>query len=240
MNIQIDSLMLFSLILVELGAHVKQNEIYDRLFETKVTKGELKRKQILEAVIKTINSDGIEKVTFDFVAKELKMRPSHVAYYFRNRRKLIVDSLYYVAAIAQEITTKRVEKANSWEGRVSAIIDGAFEWLERYPSHASAMTLFYYYCTCDSDQRKAYSAIKEIGLRRLMAVLEPAAGVGLLPAGSVEILSRGIQALLAGNILHLVTAETRRSGRKRVREETTHLAFSLINNYPKLGAQTSS
>jgi len=54
-----------------------------------------RRKQVLEALLKSIAKDGIEKVTLDKVAKVAGVSKGVVAYYFKSKNNLLVEGYQF-------------------------------------------------------------------------------------------------------------------------------------------------
>jgi AcrR family transcriptional regulator len=172
------------------------NPIFGTLFESGPTKGDLLKARIIEAAIQCISRKGIEETSYESIGKALKIRRSHVAYYFKDRDEMIELVIRYITATAQQSTVARLQHAKDAEAQVLAIVEGAFDWAEAHPDQVSVLLLFYYYCCFKKNYRETMILIREAGRERLSAVLAQAK-VG---SAARPVKARMIQALIFGGL----------------------------------------
>jgi TetR/AcrR family transcriptional repressor of bet genes len=182
--------------------------VFQKLFETQPSKGDLKRFELIRAAIRCIGSRGIEDTTFETIAREAKTQKSHVAYYFPDKRKLIEASIRYIIGTAQDVTVKEIQKESTLEGRLVAMARAALLWAETQPEQASVLLLFHYYCALNPSYRGLQTSIREAGSSRVCTMLSEA-----YPKRSSSELSDAAQRIhwiMSGATLDQLTTEQRK------------------------------
>lgn len=170
--------------------------LYFQIFDLKPGRGEERKIRIIEAFIELLASKGLENTSFDTLGKKVKMTRTHVAYYFANRDELIRTAVRYAVAVGQHITIGHVQEATTWREQLRCVVEGPFEWLEKYPSHASVMALFYYLCTYDPSYRELQNSIRSMGEQRILSCFKASS----IPSSEAILLARTIQSLMAGTL----------------------------------------
>jgi len=201
--------------------------LVSQVFDVKRTKGETRKIKIMEAVIECLATRGLEETTFEAIGKLVKMERTHVTYYFPNRKELIMTAVRYAVAIGQQITIGHVQKAKTWKERLKAVIEGPFEWIEKYPKHAPVMAFFYYLCSYDKDYRELQAAIQSGGEERLAATLQSLVDARKLSPAKATDLARTIQAHMAGT-LHLFYSCDYPLTLKQLKTKTVEHAMALV------------
>src|SRR4051812_38892710 len=88
-----------------------------RILDSKPKKSDERRIRILEAVIESIATQGIEETTFESIGKKVKMERAHVNYSFANREELIKGAVKYTVAMGQQRIIEQVAKTAHWKDR---------------------------------------------------------------------------------------------------------------------------
>lgn len=201
--------------------------LYYQIFDIKPGRGEERKLKIIEAFIDCVASRGLDHTSFDTIGKMVRMNRTHVAYYFANRDELVRTAVRYAVAAGQHITIAHVEKANGWRNKLRAVIEGPFEWLDRYPKHAAVMALFYYICTYDASYRDLQNNIRTMGEQRILSCFNFLPAV---PDAQARELSRTIQSLMAGT-LHNRFASDYPVSLDRLKAITVRTVMELVKVY---------
>jgi AcrR family transcriptional regulator len=191
--------------------------VYQRLFDTQPSKGDLKKFELIRAAIRCIGSKGIEETTFETIAKEAKTQKSHVAYYFPDKRKLIEASIRYIIGRAQEATVREIQKETTLPGRLMAMARAALVWAEEEPEHAVVLLLMHYYCVFNPAYRVLQTQIRDAGLSRVRALL--AEGFPKQPEKALAEVAQRIHWIMSGAVLDQLTTEERKPG-SRIKQVT--------------------
>ncbi|MBY0372039.1 TetR family transcriptional regulator [bacterium] len=168
--------------------------LYYQIFNLKPGRGEERKLKIVEAAIESLATGGLENTTFDSIGKRLKMRRTHVAYYFTNRDELIQACIRYVVAVGQSAIIEDASRAASWKPRLKAVVEGPFDWLGGNPKFAAVMVLFYSLCSYSKNYRELQNNIRSMGEQRLASCL---AGTSLSESQARD-LARQMQMLMTG------------------------------------------
>jgi AcrR family transcriptional regulator len=190
------------------GAQAMKNNgfptaLYTQIFNVKPGRGEERKIRIVKTMIECLASKGLEETTFDVLGKKLKMRRTHVAYYFANRDELVMAAIRYVVAVGQSVSIEHSARAKDWRGRMKAVIEGPFEWLTQNPEHACVMTLLYNLASHSKPYRELQSTIRNMGEERMVSCLEPS---GIAVAKAREI-ARAVQAMMTGYLVGYFSSE---------------------------------
>jgi AcrR family transcriptional regulator len=164
------------------------------------TKGDKKRWAILESAIAIIAKEGLESLTFEAIGKRLKVRKSHVAYYFPDKKDIVYASVEYAAGAGVQVLQEHMRKH---AGTLKSYVDGNFLWLEKYPAHAPVFLLFYYFASLDERYRMLYGTIRSVGQQRIKAMLVDEKPE--LPAAAIAALAIGIQNLITASLVEAYT-----------------------------------
>ena len=181
--------------------------LYYQIFDLKPGKGEERKVRILEAFIKQIATKGLENTSFETLGKAVKMKRTHITYYFQTRDDLIRASVRYAVAVGQRMTIAQAESARGWREKLKAVISGPFEWMAQFPEHASVMEMFYYLCSYDKKYRELQNSIRQMGEDRLVSCLEPWAEAEKLSLSEVRATARRIQNLIVGAIINFHSSD---------------------------------
>jgi len=147
-------------------------DIYLSLFNVVPTKAQERQIKIIEAAVEDFASLGIEKTTYESVAKRSKVSRPLVHHYFPDKEVLIERAITYVRANFQSFVVKAIQGKEKADDQLNAYIVSTFDWLKRYPNHVKVWLLFYYYCGVNPKYRKLNSDLVDIGHKRIEAMLE--------------------------------------------------------------------
>ncbi len=179
--------------------------LYRKILDLRTTKGDRKRRELLESLVVAIAEDGWENVSFETLGKRTGMRKGHVAYYFTSRSEMLQTAVKYVIAVGQSITIERLQAAETPEKKLKAWVESSFEWIERHPNHSAVMRLFYYLCAYEPSYRSLQAEIWRMGGARGAEIVGPVlAGKATLAERSR--LAEEVQALVLGMLLESVVS----------------------------------
>jgi AcrR family transcriptional regulator len=178
-----------------------------QVFDMRPGKSEKRKIKIIEATIDSIAKVGFDGTTFDAIGKLVGMQRTHVNYYFSSRDELIKTAVRYAVALGQQITIGHVQKAKGWREQLKAVIEGPFEWMQRYPKHAPVMSVFYHLCSYDKDYRALQSLIRSGGEARLLACFDTHVERKLMTKKRALEQARAIQAMMTGNLIYSFTSD---------------------------------
>ncbi len=180
--------------------------LYSQFLKFKPNKGDMRRIAILESAIECIATIGVESSTLEAIGKKNKMTKAHVAYYYGDRKTIVEAAIKFVVATVQSFTVRHVKEAEDDTQRLTAFVNGTFDWIATYPKHSAVILLLYYYSSYDSFYRRLHSEIRNLGAERLEAVVLP-----LLPVSRAKLapyLGKMIQSIMTGHILDHITTNS--------------------------------
>lgn len=158
-----------------------KQRLYAQILDFKPKKADLRRMEILEAVIDCLAGEGVFGLTAEAIGKRTGMRRSHVAYYFPNQDEMLDAAIRFVVATGQEVAVGYLAAAadGTPKDRLHAYVRATFGWFERYPKHSAIMTLLHHYGCVNGKYRKLNEQIRTAGEQRLASLYE-----AMLPTGA--------------------------------------------------------
>lgn len=141
------------------------------LFEFKPRKGDLKKIEIIKASIDCLATIGVEKTTYDAIAKKIDTRRAHVAYHFADKNDIFRSAIKYILATYQQISIDHIAQAKTGEEMLVKYVDAAFHWAEIHPKQVSVILLLYYLCSIDSNYLELNDMVKRKGRERVYFIL---------------------------------------------------------------------
>lgn len=178
-----------------------------KLFEFRPRKGDLKKASIITAAIECLSEEGLEKTTFEAIARKIGTRRAHVNYYFADKQKIFLAAIQYIAATYQSISLECLEKAKKDEDLLEAYLEGPFKWAKNHPEQLSVMFLLYYLSTFQKEYLELNHQIRKGGALRISYVLrkkDPS-----LSKKEASLKAKSIQNILSGCLLDVATTKGR-------------------------------
>jgi AcrR family transcriptional regulator len=173
------------------------NPVLFELLDPKPRKAEEVKARIIEATIQVIAEEGIENASLDNIGKRLKMKRSHIAYYFKSRDELIDLVLVYITKMTQSLTIKNMQEGETPADRLTGIVHAAFLWATEYPHHIATYLVYYSMCGRLKKYQESFQEIRKRGAERVRDVVAEyngKKGKDFMP------LAVAIQGLVLGNI----------------------------------------
>ncbi|OUR99594.1 hypothetical protein A9Q84_00820 [Halobacteriovorax marinus] len=145
--------------------------LYD-LFEFRPRKGDLKKVEIIKASIECLATLGIEKTSYEAIAKVIGTRRAHVAYHFADKHEIFKSAIKYILATYQQMSLEHIAKATSGEDMLIKYVEAAFSWADLHPKQVSVILLLYYFCSIDEDYLELNDRVKKKGQERIYFILK--------------------------------------------------------------------
>jgi AcrR family transcriptional regulator len=176
-------------------------------FAPQMRKGDRKKHEILAVAVGQIARFGLTPATFEQIATELGTRRSHVAYYFATREDLFLAVMQYILAAAQRATVELIQAETTDEGRLRALVRGAFRWAKGAPDQARVFLLFHFFAATDprfGDPRLALLSEKfrEAAQVRIATILGEWSGS---PAREAAPLAQAMHAEILGQLFEALS-----------------------------------
>ena len=141
------------------------------LFEFRPRKGDFKKIEIIMATIDCLASEGLEKTTYDAIAKRLGTRRAHVAYHFGDKNEIFTHCIKYIVANYQQSSLEHIKTAKTKREMLFNYIDGPFNWAKDNPQEITVMLLFYYFCCIKNEFLELHQQIRKGGVERIQFIL---------------------------------------------------------------------
>lgn len=198
------------------------------VLEVRPSKTEEMRARIIETTIEVIATTGIENASFDNIGKKLKMKRSHIAYYFKTRDELIELVLTYITTLTQRITLNLLEDAQTPQEKFKATVGAAFLWATRYPDHVAAYLFYYSMCGREKKYQDRFVEARMVGAQRMQETLANLRGK---KDGDLLNIATAVQGFVLGSLFECLAKGQLRDKKymKKHEQVVTEMAFHLVS-----------
>lgn len=162
------------------------------------------RQKIVTCTISILATEGTEKLSAFTVAKRAGVRRSHVVYYYPQKKDLIAAAVSEVIGKGQEMVLVAVAGKKTARECLDAYIDSLFQWLVKYPEHASVMGMLHYYGSVGAEFKELNAKVREVGEARIADMLH--FGKSGTPSQRERELAQLIRELLIGNLTNVISS----------------------------------
>jgi TetR/AcrR family transcriptional regulator, transcriptional repressor of bet genes len=166
---------------------------------------DIKRAQILEAVIQILAKKGVDELTLESVGKAVGLSRSHVVYYFKSRDELIEAAVRFSTVSAKSIIQAHIGFETDWHRALEKYVEGNFVWIGTRKEHVTVYTLLYYLASFQPAYRKLHTEIRKVGYDFIYSILESSKTI---PQKRLKALTINIQGVITGNLIDCTTQTT--------------------------------
>ena len=184
----------------------ESKDIVSYLFKVGTGKGELKKLEIIKATIECLATLGIDKTTFDSIAKKIGTRKAHIAYYFPNKSDIYVEAIKYIYTFLLNFTENSLKNSTGGIDLFIKYIQASFRWGNLYPNQAKLLTLFYYLCSLDSVYKDLHARIQNNNEGQIGAIIRSELGLEYTE-DELKMTARILQHVFNGELIAAVTIE---------------------------------
>jgi AcrR family transcriptional regulator len=141
--------------------------IYSSLFEQKLSLPERRRLQIASAAIQNYVSVGLEKTTYERIAKASKISRPLIFKYFKDKEEIFTFAIKYIRANFQSLAVEAMQTRSTPTQKLEGYIDSTFQWIDDYPDHVKVWLLYYYRCGIHKKLRRLNTDLTVMGQERI-------------------------------------------------------------------------
>ena len=205
----------------------KEKNLYKVLYDDELSKGDRKRIEILELILNCIGKHGIDKVTYQLIAKEGKLRTSHIAYYFPNKDELIKAVFKHLVSKYQNRVVSSIYKSEDTKKVLSAIVE-AYLGDKNRDKEISMAYLFYHYSYINADIRDLCTETYNVGFDRVCSILSPYLREKNFSKRQIEVRARSIIGLIGESVRFVATTNTK-SNLAQLKRDTKREVIALLD-----------
>jgi len=138
--------------------------------KTGTAKAQHTRQRIIEAAIRIIASQGIEKATTREISKEAKVANGLVTRYLKSQDELFTTVTQFIAAVAYNEIEAAPEELPAQE-KILWMCERNIDFFLNHPDYAKCFLLFYYYASIAPSIRALNAAFDKRAISRLETYL---------------------------------------------------------------------
>jgi len=170
------------------------------------SKAQKRQIQIVEAAIEVFAEVGIEKATYDKIAKICGVTRPLIQHYFPDKEILFELVIKYIRGHFQAVAIRAIEGASSDKERLVRYILSTFQWQRESPDHVKVWMLFFYLCGSER-YRRLNTELVAMGQERIAALLERGTKAGVFRSRDFSTDAKMIQTTITGALVSLVTED---------------------------------
>jgi AcrR family transcriptional regulator len=193
----------------------------DELFPRKLSKGDQKRLQILEAAVKMYAKVRIEDLPVEEVARLAKITRPLLQHYYPDKNELFRSAMKLVRAQFQELAIRHIQLAKTPRERIVRYIESTFEWYRENPIHVKSWILYFQACANDNDIKAEHSQMTTMGQERIIAMLKDG-----FDRGDLNLKAKAIQRIITGALMEIVTEEN--FDLNLIQQQTVKICLEII------------
>jgi AcrR family transcriptional regulator len=175
--------------------------VLSSLFEFMPTRAQRRMVEILEGAIRNYATIGVEKTTYDSIAKACKISRPLVQHYFKDKDAIYEMSMKYIRANFQKLAVDAIKKSSDPATQLEQYVSALFAWAKKYPLHAKVWNLVYYYAAVDSHLKRINTDLVMMGHDRITALLTAGVESGVFADGEIRARAKMIQMLYTGALV---------------------------------------
>lgn len=148
-----------------------ESPLFSSIFPERLSKGDRKKIEIIEAAIQISSSMGLDTFSYDDLATNLKTTRSHVTYHFKERQELILAMIKYMMASGHTFTFDKMKTSKDPIDQLESYINGFFDFFANNKEFRSLMAYFYYKSTYPGVFRELQTQIRQQASDRIYEIL---------------------------------------------------------------------
>lgn len=165
------------------------------------SKGEKTRERMILASIGVVANQGIDKLTFEALAKECGVTRQLVKHYFPEKSDLVRCFSEHIRRQFQALAVGMLKEHTQPKEMLDSYVRSTFFWLREFPDHARAWNFFLCYCSTNTDFRRINAEYVAIGHSRIEALLKFGIAAGQFHPGETSKRARAIQLLITAGLV---------------------------------------
>lgn len=103
----------------------------------------IRRRQLIQATIRTIHAEGLDRTSLTRIGRQAGMSPGIVAHYFGDKAGLLEATMRWLGTALHQEVTARLEAATTPLERVQAVIDANFAETQFVPELITTWLAFW-------------------------------------------------------------------------------------------------
>lgn len=199
-----------------------------KMFDFRLSKGDQKKLEIIQATIECIAEFGVEKNSFESIAKKIGTRRSHITYYYQDKDAIYLDVFKYIAGTYQEFLAKYLTHNLRSKNKLDKYLDAYFDWANNNQSQLNAILLLYHFCFYKPEFRAVNQKIREGGIERIAFILKEQYAINSKKAKQ---LAKGIQAIMSHAVVDSYTFTKSDARPQKRQREARRLIHQLVDAF---------
>ncbi len=130
-----------------------------------------RKQQIVEKAIECLARYGPLKTNSNLVAKELKIQPSNVFYYFPKQEDLFAEMVKTIVVSNNQVVSKLLDEDQSYYDKAKRYLEGNLIWAKTYPEHVATLLSGVSQIHTSNEQLQFVSVALQTGEERLFEIL---------------------------------------------------------------------
>ena len=185
---------------------------------------------ILLAAIACYATDGIEKSTYEMIARRAQVSRPLLFKYFEDYDDIFDRAASLIRHHFQSYTSSAVENEHQPSRKLATYLTSAFDWMELHPDFARGHLLFLQRCSRSQRERDLNSEVAENARQRIATLIQSSSAAQRFEVKDLDKTARRIHSILSAGMVTLLTENI--ENEMAVREDMLSFCQSLIRVRP--------
>jgi AcrR family transcriptional regulator len=177
------------------------------LFGQSLSKSQKTRIRIIEGAIKCFVKFGVDKASYQRIAKASGCSYALAKHYFPDRDQLFDATARYIRVRFQELAINALESQTNPAEQLKSYVTSTFDWVRLFPQHAQVWMLFFFVCGTQKSYRVLNTEVVKMGHERIIALLRKGKKEDGFKYDNENAAAKAVQLAITGAVVTLITEE---------------------------------
>lgn len=183
--------------------------------------------RIMDGAIRAFVKYGLEKSSYQKIAKHSSCSYALVKHYYPDRHALFGATMRYIRFRFQKLAVEAIQNETDPKAQLLAYVASTFEWIREFRDHAQVWLLFFFMCGSHKRYRQLNSEMVNMGHQRITALLKHGGETGDFSRRADQSTAKTIQVTITGALVAAVTEDIDPNA---LEKEIQSLCLSIAQN----------
>lgn len=172
---------------------------------TATRKADRTRLKCIHAAIAILGAHGMERFTYEHIAKNAGLSRQLVKNYYKEKPELLLQAANLVRQRYQQFVIRRIKNTAEPVEVLNCYVKASLRWATDAKEDARFWTVYYHYCAVSKQFKHANTDLVTIGTERIKAILAGIEQLKHLGEAELSFNAKMIQVLITGALVCIVT-----------------------------------
>jgi len=196
------------------------------LFGEALSKSQTTQIRIVEGAIKCFVKFGVDKASYQRIAKAAGCSYALAKHYYPDRDLLFEATARYIRIRFQRLAIEALESQTTPTEQLKSYVTSTFQWVRLFPAHAQVWMLFFFMCGTQKSYRALNTEVVNMGHARIMALLRQGKKQDGFIYDNEASAAKSVQLAITGAVVTLITEDT--DDLESLRRDVLRLCLTVV------------